>query len=114
MKCFCAVLFILALGVSCTGEDAANDGGVDGGDAAGDVAVGAKCAACTTGQICLQLYDGDCVHFTVACVAGNPAACVPGTCSAACGNTCPSPYYCREPSYKCGSEIPGAFACYGI
>ncbi|HJZ85018.1 MAG TPA: hypothetical protein VKN99_07580 [Polyangia bacterium] len=70
------------------------------------------CSTCASGQVCVQRFDGQCRSGGVECVTTS-GSCGNGTCTSACqAALCPPPYQCmnRPP---CGTEISGAFTCYG-
>lgn len=76
-------------------------------DAASDA-----CAACGDDQVCVQRFDGVCTEQVV-CVDPGELSCAAGTCSAECeALLCPEPYQCENRA-PCGTEIDGAFTCYG-
>jgi hypothetical protein len=71
------------------------------------------CLACAPGEVCVQRFDGDCAVL-VTCETLGALTCAPDTCTeecqaALCGG---EPYQCmtRPP---CGTEVAGAFTCYG-
>lgn len=77
----------------------------------------AACSACTSDQLCVELFDGTCGYAGVSCVPITVAGCAPS--SAACSPECEQAYCKPEHEiYQCQyrngcSPDPHAFTCYG-
>ncbi len=70
------------------------------------------CAACDMTQQCVQRFGGDC-FVMVQCVP-RMASCAGNPCTAECEQAyCGAgPYQCKTRP-PCGTEVTGAFTCYG-
>ncbi len=100
--------------VDARGGDPVDSGGglVDAAiDAPTDTGVTTACDACGVGTICVQRFDGVCGE-TFACVETD-VECPDNACSKACeAALCEAPYQCQNRP-PCGTEVAGAFTCYG-
>src|SRR5262245_41949079 len=103
---FAYVFLVWVVGINLAGLAACRSSTKPSPDAA-DV-----CSACGAGTICVQSFDGTCHSSGPSCVP-TTESCPVNTCSAACQQAlCPSPYQCQNRP-PCGTEVPGAFLCYG-
>jgi hypothetical protein len=73
----------------------------------------ASACGCDADEICVQRFDGVCTTEGPVCIQVG-ISCPPNTCSPDCETAlCGSgPYQCQNRP-PCGTEVPGAFTCYG-
>ncbi len=74
------------------------------------------CDQCADGEICVQVFDGTCGTLSISCQPRNAAcpvdACTPDCMRWHCNGGMDPPFF-RCDVGTCGTEVPGAFACYG-
>lgn len=100
-----AYVALAVLGLACGDDDKTLT------DAPGPIDAADPCAACGTTQLCVQRFDGVC-NGAISCVP-RTASCPANACSMECEQAyCPSPYQCMNRA-PCGTEVAGAFTCYG-
>ncbi|MCX5741335.1 MAG: hypothetical protein NT062_02420 [Proteobacteria bacterium] len=70
------------------------------------------CFLCRRDELCVQKFSGNCQTAGAFCIA-RTIDCPANACSLACEAAyCGAPYQCQNrPS--CGTEVKGAFTCYG-